>query len=227
MYLKYREKIDLFMEEFNMVWQVSNSKDEEDSESEDESENDESDTEEMEGEGDCDENINEEENEENGKCGTCKPCDLKSFKFYNWILHVVPEKMLKKFEKELFEYEEPEYYKGDLKDCLSRVQRVKKKWKHCGTNQFYDCSSETINAICKCFYDIDGNEIGYSEKELNKIARMLGESAIYVTSLINPACSMDRKRNLLMKKQVGKHVVSVISSIVIPKIKLALSKGIH
>ena len=73
MYVKYREKIDLFMnEEFNFVWRVGNSKEEEDSESEEEDseseeeeENDESDTEDMEGNGDCDGNITEAE--EGGK----------------------------------------------------------------------------------------------------------------------------------------------------------------
>ena len=229
MYLKCREKINLFMEELNFVWQVDNSKDEEDSESEDEDENDESDTEEMEGKGDCDGSVNEEkveEMDESENVGDLKTniSDLRSYRYYDWIWQVIPKKMFNKFFKKISEKEEPEYYNGDLKDCLKQVQRVKKKWKHCRTNQFYDCSSETINAICKCFYDIDQGRLDYSKNDMKKIGRILGINAIHIRSLINPACSMDRKRNLIMRGQVGKQVVSVLSQIVIPEIKSTLAE---
>ena len=236
MYVKYREKIDLFMnEEFNFVWRVGNSKEEEDSESEEEDseseeeeENDESDTEEMEGDGDCDGNINEAEEGEKGEnVGTLRRTirNLKSFRYYDWIWQVMPKKMFDKFLNKMSEKlkEEPEYYNGDLEDCLKQVQRVKKKWKHCGSNQFYDCSRETINAICKCFYDIDQGRLDYSKNDRKKIHRILGITTVHVRSLITPACSMERKRKLLMHDQVGKQIVFLLSQVVIPETKSTLA----
>ena len=121
MYLKYREKIDLFMKEFNFVWKLNNSNDEEDGESEDEMENDESDTEEMEGEGDCDGSVNEEQVEEMDESENSENkrkvlSDLKSYSYYDWIWAVIPKKMLNTFCQKMSEKEEPEYYKGDLED---------------------------------------------------------------------------------------------------------------
>ena len=86
------------------------------------------------------------------------------------------------------------------------------------------CPDDCIHAISECCHNILNNTFNFNPKELSVIRKKLKPSAPVLRKLGDPKISIQKKRKLLQKPQVGNGILGIIASFVIPALMKAIVK---
>ena len=184
---------------------------------------------ESESEGDSDEtsdgeSLDTEEKKTHEKDGDVKSKeggedDLVRERFYDFIFEVEEffdeedMKKLKKYEEEARE----ELKREKLKSLGGSVNLL--NIKHKGKDKLLHmkfCSDECIHAISECCDKIIDNKFGFNQKQLSKIKRKFKPITRDLRRLVRQSTSIQRKRKILQKPQVGNGVLGIIASLAVP-----------
>ena len=86
------------------------------------------------------------------------------------------------------------------------------------------CPDDCIHAISECCHNILNNTFKFNPKELSVIRKKMKPSAQVLRQLGDPKISIQKKRKLLQKPQVGNGILGIIASFVIPALMKAIVK---
>ena len=150
--------------------------------------------------------------------------DLLRERFFDFIFEVEEffdeeeMKKLKKYEEEA--KEELRREKLKLMDSESLRDRVNLlNINHKGKDKLLYmkfCSDECIHAISECCHSIITDRFKFNQKQLSKIKRKFKPITRDLRRLVKQSTSIQRKRKILQKPQVGNGVLGIIASLVIP-----------
>ena len=104
-----------------------------------------------------------------------------------------------------------------LRDRVTLLNKGKDKLLH---GKF--CPDDCIHAISECCHNILNDTIKFKPEEISSIRRELKPFAKYIRKLSNPSTSIQSKRKILQKSQVGNGVLGIIASLVIPALMKAI-----
>ena len=78
------------------------------------------------------------------------------------------------------------------------------------------CPDDCIHAISECCHNILDNSFKFNQKQLSTVRRKFKPISGDIRRLANQSTSIQSKRKILQKPQVGNGVLGIIASLVIP-----------
>ena len=165
----------------------------------------------------------EEEGEGGGDVKSEKGDEDVKKRFFDFIFEAgeyFDEQSLKeifKFEEKAKEELRMENLKLNKESLRDRINLL--NIKHKGVNKMLYirfCSDDCIHAISECCHNILDNSFDFDNKQLSEIRKKLKPITRDIRRLANPSSSINRKRKILQKPQVGDGVLGIIASLVIP-----------
>ena len=89
---------------------------------------------------------------------------------------------------------------------------------------FKTCKEEDLHIICEACFNVLNNAPKLNGKALSKLKRKLKPIKSHIRGLSSIKRSLLNKRKILANKQIGRGILSVIASAVIPALITALSQ---
>ena len=105
----------------------------------------------------------------------------------------------------------------DIESLRDRVNLL--NIKHKGKDRLLHmkfCSDDCIHAISECCHNILTDKFKFNHKQLSEIKEKLKPLKGEIRRLAKPSTSIQTKRKILQKPQVGDGVFGIIASLVIP-----------
>lgn len=122
------------------------------------------------------------------------------------------------------EIESLEMDEKELKDKLGVLKKVV-ELKPAERNEYFKkCTDEDLHDLSEACFNVLKNTTKVSGKELKSLKRKLKRIKTPFKAIASVKRSLKNKRRLLCNKQVGRGIVSIIASTVIPALIAALAK---
>ena len=113
--------------------------------------------------------------------------------------------------------------KAQLKKEIEILKEVGKLGKSKGSENFFkNCSQKYISSIGQCCHNITQNGFNFNKSQATKVRRKLGPIKKSIRDLANESIPIEKKRNILMKKQIGHGIISLLASTLIPLLVSAI-----
>ena len=81
---------------------------------------------------------------------------------------------------------------------------------------FKNCSNKHISCIAQCCHNTTQNGFNFNKKQSIKVRRKLGPIKKSIRDLANKSLPISKKRKILMKKQVGQGIISLLATTLVP-----------
>ena len=78
------------------------------------------------------------------------------------------------------------------------------------------CPDDCIHAISECCHNILNNSLDFNHEQLSTVRKKLKPITADIRRLVKPSVSIESKRKILQKPQVGNGVLDIIASLVMP-----------
>ena len=78
------------------------------------------------------------------------------------------------------------------------------------------CSDDCIHAISECCHNILKNRFNFNHEQLSTVRKKFKPITADIRRLVKPSASIESKREILQKPQVGNGVLGIIASLVMP-----------
>ena len=102
---------------------------------------------------------------------------------------------------------------------LHKISKVKPKQ---ATSFFKKAPKETVECVSQCCFNIVNYGFPLNDKESQTVKRKLMPIRNDIRELSNPKVSLKRKRKILSKQQVGRGLISILASTLLPILISAL-----
>ena len=113
------------------------------------------------------------------------------------------------------------------KSALKREAELLKHISKVKTNQskrfFKKASKEIVECVSQCCFNILNNGFPLKDKSSASVKRKLMPIRNDIRELSNPKVSLKKKRKILSKQQVGRGIISILASTLLPLIISAIS----
>ena len=94
---------------------------------------------------------------------------------------------------------------------LGQLNRTK-----AGKTFFKNCSDKYISTIGQCCHNITQNGFNFDKKTSVKVKRKLSPIKKSIRDLANKSFPISKKRKILMKKQIGQGIISLLATTLVP-----------
>ena len=94
---------------------------------------------------------------------------------------------------------------------LGQLNRTK-----AGKSFFKNCPDKYISSIAQCCHNITQNGFNFDKKQSAKVRRKLRPIKKNIRDLANKSFPISKKRKLLMKKQIGQGIISLLATSLVP-----------
>ena len=81
---------------------------------------------------------------------------------------------------------------------------------------FKNCSNKYISSIGQCCHNITQNGFNFNKSQALKVRRKLGPMKKSIRDLANEKLPISKKRKILMKKQIGQGLISLLATTLVP-----------
>ena len=87
---------------------------------------------------------------------------------------------------------------------------------------FKNCSNKYISSIGQCCHNITQNGFKFNKNQAMKVRRKLAPIKKSIRELANEKLPIAKKRKILMKKQIGQGIISLLATTLIPLLVSAI-----
>ena len=113
--------------------------------------------------------------------------------------------------------------KTQLKKEIKILKEVGQLGKLKGSKDFFkNCSQKYISSIGQCCHNITQNGFNFNKSQAIKVRRKLGPIKKSIRDLANETIPIDKKRKILMKKQIGQGIISLLATTLSPLLVSAI-----
>lgn len=113
--------------------------------------------------------------------------------------------------------------KSHLKKEINILKEVAQLEKSKSSKNFFkNCSNKYISSIGQCCHNITQNGFNFNKSQAMKVRRKLGPIKKSIRDLANEKIPILKKRKILMKKQIGEGIISLLASTLIPLLVSAI-----
>ena len=113
--------------------------------------------------------------------------------------------------------------KSALKREAQLLKHISKVKANKSKKFFQTASKEIVECVSQCCFNILNNGFPFKDKSSATVKRKLMPIKNDIRDLSNPKVSLKKKRKILSKQQVGRGIISVLASTLIPLIISAIS----
>ena len=113
--------------------------------------------------------------------------------------------------------------KSKLKDEASLLKQISKVNPKKAASFFKKAPKETVDCVSQCCFNIVNYGFPLNDKTSQTVKRKLMPIKKDIRELSNPKVSLKRKRKILSKQQVGRGLISILASTLLPILISALS----